>query len=367
MLPFVSAMLLAGAAGPPLVPVTIGGDATASITLSNGNLTATKDATTGVAYAFGGQGRATGKWRFQCRLDALPTQEVNIGLSGALYIGYSGAFGGYLGNDDQGIGLNTNSRGVITGASTQYGVANPVAGDVLDVFADLDIGRVWFAKNGIILNGDPAAGTGGTAMPAMRKAWFPTAYLNGANSAVTFNFGGSAFTYGYAGLGAFQAWSAASPPASLAQFRSFAILIRSPGWFSQAYAELELMTASGGANMLAGAAASSSAPLTDGSFAAGTDGNTATYTAVGYSGGANQPPLYIAYDLGANAARNAAFMAIRGRSGGGGAQDQAPRLFDLWVSAGPAATGDWYKTPNLGVALGAFAATTPGERKEFAL
>ena len=79
-----------------------------------------------------------------------------------------------------------------------------------------------------------------------------------------------------------------------------------------------------------------------------------------------QRNIWVAYELAANAPRNAAYLAIRGRDGGGGAEQQAPTLFDLWVSDGAAATGNWYKVKT-GITLPAFAATTPGQRQEFAL
>lgn len=371
MLPFGAAMLLASAAAIIITPAMSAGDQDSTVTLSNNNLTATKNATSAAAYAFGMGGKTTGKWRFQVTVNAVPG-DLSIGISGGLYVDRANYLGCAGGN---GIGVNcTASTGVLYNGTTQYGysVSNMTAGDVWDVYLDADAGRVWFARNGTVLSGSPFAGTGGTLISSMKKAYYPAVYLGGASGSVTFNFGTTAFVN--AGITGFNAWTTDTPGATLAHFQSFAFIIRSLGWFGQAWAETELMTTSGGANMLAGSTASGSIDYFQHSatyqYSNSIDANTTTFVDMSTNAGGaqNQGPVWIAYDLGANAARNAAFMAIRGRDGGGGGQSQAPTLFDLWVSDGPAATGTWYKVPaSLGVTLSAFAATTPGERKEFAV
>jgi hypothetical protein len=367
MLPFVSAMLLGSAAA--VIPISVLGDWDTSITASNGGLTATKNATNAVAYAFGKGGKISGKWRYQVTVGVVGG-DMSFGITGGLYVNRD-TFLGCAGSN--GIGVNsTASTGVLYNGTTQYGytTTNMTAGDVWDVYLDADIGRVWFSRAGVVLNGNPAAGTGGTSIAAMKKAYYPAAYLYGANSALTFNFGATAFTY--TGVAGFNAWTATAAPASRTQFRSFAMLVRSLGWFGQAWAETELMTVSGGANMLAGSTASGSIDYFQHNatyaYANSIDANTTTFVDMSTNAGSaqNQGPVWIAYELAANATRNAAFMAIRGRDGGGGGEQQAPTLFDLWVSDGAVATGNWYKE-TAGISLTAFAATTPGQRKEFAL
>ena len=349
----------AGGGGGPPITVTLF-DQESTVTLSGGSLTATKNGMTGAAYAFATEAKESGKFYFEVTVNTLSTQEISIGLAGGLFLGERTAFLGVA--QSSGIAINSNTAGVIYG-STQY-AASFVQGDIIGVFVDATNGIVWFSKNGTVLNGSPSAGTGGTAVTSLKKAFYPAVWLHGANSAVTFNFGGTAFsTSPPAG---FQAWNASSPQTTFTAFRSSLMWIRSLGFFSHAMAEFELMATSGGANVLSGATVTSSASVTGGALANLVDASTSTYCAVGNTGSQNQANAYFAFELGSSATRNVAFAAVRGRDGGGGSQTQAPTLFDLWLSTGTVSGGIWYRAKP-GVSLSAFAATTPGERKEFAV
>lgn len=347
-------------------PVLDTGDKDSTVTLSGGGLIATKNATNGAAYAFSTHGKESGKWRFQVTVTAI-SGDNSIGITGGLYVNRTG----YLGQSN-GIGINSlASTGVLYNGVTQYAYSttNMSVGDVFDVYVDADAGKAWFARNGTILNGDPVAGTGGTSIPSIAKAYYPTLYLAGANTSFTINFGATAFTY--TGSAGYSAWSATAPPATSSVFRSFALLVRSVGFFAQAWAETELMTTSGGTNMLSGSTGSASVTNIAGDPASNTiDANTTTFGAwtTNGSGASAQAPIWVAYDLGSSATRSAAYFAIRGRDGGGGGQTQAPTLFDLWYSTGAAATGAWYRgLSQTGLTFAAFAATTPGQRQEQAL
>jgi hypothetical protein len=362
--PFASPMFLGSATVATTYTNLDPGDKTSTITLSNSNLTAAKNATTGSAFTFGSIGKETGKWRFQVTV-VTATNEFSIGLTGGLF----NSRNTYLGGDGASIAINHGGAvagaGVITSATTQYGTGLTLpAGTVVDVYVDLDASKVWFAKDGTVLNGDPALGTGGTTMTsAMKKAWYPTAYLSGANSSVTFNFGASPWTF--AGVSGFPGWSAVAGT-TFGTFRSAAMFVRSLGNFSHAMAEFELTATSGGANVLSGATVTSSLGLTGGSFASLVDGSTSTFAAVGNTGTHDQANAFFYFELGTNATRNVVFAAVRGRDGGGGAEQQAPTLFDLWLSTGTVSTGSWYRAKTA-VSLSSYAATTPGERKEFAV
>lgn len=358
-------MLLASAAAIVVVPSL--GDQDSSITLSNGGLTATKNATSSPAYAFGVSGKTTGKWRFQVTVNAV-SGDLSLGITGGLYSNRDTYLGSAGGN---GIALNsTASTGVLYNGTTQYGysVSNMTAGDVWDIYLDADAGRVWFARNGTVLNGSPFAGTGGTLVSSMRKAFYPAVYLYGATNSVTFNFGSTAFVN--AGITGFNAWLADVPLATLAKFQSFGMVIRDVGWWSHSWAETELMTTSGGANMLAGSTGSYSSNVTSfaGPMSNLTDGDPTTGAGFQTVNAQNQSPVWVAHDLGSFATRNAAFMAIRENFGTGGQALQTPILFDLWVCDGPVATGNWFKTHSLGVTMTWVATSaSPGQRQEFAV
>jgi len=333
-------------------------DNSATITLSNSNLTATKNATSGSAWSVAAHGKATGKWRFQATIVSAGG-DMSVGL-----MGVGGEPAEYLGSCSRAICYNKNN-GVLTSRSTQF-AGTFTTGDVIDVYADVGAGKVWFAKNGTLVNGDPVAGTGGTSMSGMPKAWYPVVYLSGASTAVTLNFGDAAWVY--SGSTGYNGWSAVDYAIDLTTFRSLRMGIASLGYYAHALAEWELMTTSGGSNILTGGTLGyGSGGVAGGSTANLLDGNTTTWFAV-YGGDSNtsnqnQPPAWIGYDFGSNGTRNAAYLALRSRDGGGGAQTQCPTLIDIYLSDDNSAF--WKVKPR--VAFSAWGANTPGDRQEVAL
>lgn len=338
------------------------GDVEGGITLSNGDLTATRDSSAAAfrSWAIATDGVASGKRRFQVTIDASSTSEFTIGLVGPAYLSRST----YLGQNAQSIGLNHgggggSGAGVIYNAGTQYGGGTTLpTGAVVDVFMDADAGKVWFAKNGVILNGDPAAGTGGTTV-TMGKAWYPAAWLYGPSTAVTFNFGDTAWAYSFPSLTAFTGVTQATdPPAS---FRSVRLLVRDTGYFGHSAAEIELMASSGGANILNGSTITASASIFNPSgnpVSNWVDANAATWAATSH-GSADAPNITITFDKGSNAVRNATHMAIRMRGDDPAAIPQTIRTFDIYCTTDNLV---FHKAAALN--LGTF---TLGERKEVAL
>lgn len=217
--------------------------------------------------------------------------------------------------------------------------------------------------------GDPEAHTTGGLIGVLGpslKAYYPAISSEAGSVQFTVNFGATAWAYpllapSYAG------WSTTTPPASLSTFRSARIAIRSAGNFAHAFAEWEMMTSSGGANILTGGTPTASHSLAGGAGAltSGFDGNTTTWTGVSTPSGAtaNQASAYFQYAFGSNAARNVTHLAIRGRDGGGGGQTQAPTAFDLYLSDDNAV----FHKNNVGLSFGTFSGTTPGHRQELAL
>lgn len=82
-------------------------------------------------------------------------------------------FGGASGNGNQAISYRNDgivyNNGVQTTGLPPFGAA-----DVIGVAIDYATNKVWFLKNGVSINGDPAAGTGGYSMTLYASLkWFP--------------------------------------------------------------------------------------------------------------------------------------------------------------------------------------------------
>jgi hypothetical protein len=278
-------------------------------TLSNSDHTVTKNASTDGAVAMAQHGKASGKWFFDVTLNANPGANVDIGIVSSRFIGHRSALSA---SATTAKGLNSSG--------------NFVNGDVVRVIVDLDANKMWFRINGVLTGGDPQLGTGVTDISAVAKAVYPAAQLITANSAMTFNFNPSAET-GYAG------WTAVAPPVNFVAWRSFTLLDQGGRWFAIAFAEAEVMASSGGANIIAGSTVTASHAAIGGfALANAVDGSTTNDAAIDTGGGANQNPGWFNFDMGSSGTRNATHFAIRARSDGGGAQDQAPRRFILCVS-----------------------------------
>lgn len=331
-------------------------DIAPGVTLSNSNLTATKNATTGASHMTGKYGKASGKWRFQATIQVLPGAELSVGICGPLF-----NRGSYLGSDPHGVGAVSDGR---AGTNGSFGgmLSAWAVGDVIDVYVDCDAKRVWFGKNGTI-SGNPTAGTGGIAMhSAFTKAMYPDLYMYIANGKTTANFSGP-FTHNLHPT--FLPWTA-TQPADRYNFRAATFYMDDVGWYAHAAAEFMLRPTSGGANLLLGGTASALV-ANDGTTAAmGLDDNPAT-SWIHSNGSMNQRPSFFAVDMGSNAARLANYIAIQARAGTSGEARQAPRNVRLFVSPDNVA---WYKTGGdivFGVGLDSWTGQTPGQIKEFAL
>lgn len=326
-----------------------------TITLSNGGLTARKNNTTGVAHTVGNMGKVTGKWRFQVTIDAHPAAEIGIGLS-SLYFSRTN----YLGDSINSISHVSDGRVVYSNSSVaNYGALS--AGMVIDIYVDADAKKVWYGRNGTI-SGDPVAGTGGLALPSFPKAFYPHIYMYIANSQVTMNFTGP-FTY--TGAAGYAPWGVGHVMAAdRDNFRGALMYIRSTGYFAHAMAEFRISQTAGGTNLLLGGTATASTSLAGVGPERAFDGNSATDWEAQPSGNsATQGPAWIAVDLGTQAARNARFFAVQARNGTSGEADQAPVLFDLYLTADNVS---WEKVQGT-IVLNKFIGATPGGIQELPL
>lgn len=139
-------------------------DKNAGITLSNGGLTAAGPGSVAYRGVRGDHGLApdTGKFAFTCTVDVYSV-EFDIGVANASFSlsadGRTAAEATVL--DDGGNIYYTNNYGVYIGSNIR------TPGDVIMVAIDTAAGvrKAWFGKNGVF-DGNPAAGTGGWALPS---------------------------------------------------------------------------------------------------------------------------------------------------------------------------------------------------------
>lgn len=107
--------------------------------------------------------RSSGKWRVQFVLEPFAggtgTHAIGFATSASTgtYLGETAGAWAYWG-DYSGAGRLFNNN-----TFTQYASAGMVNGDRFDLLIDLDAGRAWFRRNGVVISGDPVAGTGAMA------------------------------------------------------------------------------------------------------------------------------------------------------------------------------------------------------------
>jgi hypothetical protein len=151
--------------------------------LSNGNLTALS--TGGATGVRGAISKAAGKFYFDATINSAMAANSAIGImpaSAALTIQLgtaglgSGVGAGYAA--DGAVWIN----GVLVTHLLPYG-----AGNLVQVYADLTAGRIWFGVDGTWLGGDPVAGVGGFAITTGTNYFAGFTAGNGGNQ-VTANF-----------------------------------------------------------------------------------------------------------------------------------------------------------------------------------
>lgn len=155
-------------------------DKNASITLSDGNKTAT--ATAAFQMVRGTIGKSSGKWYFEVTCTGALTFGT-VGIAQA-----SSSLSSFAGGETTSYGIATNF--VYTNFVSTSIDGTITAGDVVGVAVDLDAGKIWFAENNAWVNsGNPGAGTGaiysglsGTYYPADS----PGATSHSINSTLTY-------------------------------------------------------------------------------------------------------------------------------------------------------------------------------------
>jgi hypothetical protein len=163
----------------------------ANSTFSEGNLKFISQAS-GYQYNTATFGLSQGKWYFEVKLIAAANNdEVNIGIAGRTTESTTGYLGLY--NDTYGMYGDTGNI-YNGGSSSSYGVAYTV-GDIIGVYMDLDNNKLYYAKNGTIMN----SGTGKdiTATTSTTTGfYFPALgdFFGGQTGTFEVNFGNPIFT-----------------------------------------------------------------------------------------------------------------------------------------------------------------------------
>lgn len=190
-------------------------DTHAEITLSNGNLTATKNAAnTDDRSTRSTSSHSSGKWYFEATYVEFTSSIVLAGLANSAQT-LSDNLGS--GTDSIGVINNGGSTGTLvnnTGSNTCTG--NISEGDVIAFAVDLDANLLWIrnvtdggAYNNIISgSANPSTGVGGRSLPAGLNSGdvFVGVSVRAQNTQITVNLGGSPFA-GTVPSG-FSAWNA---------------------------------------------------------------------------------------------------------------------------------------------------------------
>jgi len=152
-------------------------DKNANIALTDGNTTAENSTTTGAnviasVRAFGGKN--SGRWRLALVCISPPVASVGGTNSGNAYISFGVSDASLALNSV--VGSSATSYAMFVGLSqatpvqlkrnnnvaTNIGTASALLkNDILEVLVDLDVKKIWFLLNGVVISGgDPEAGTG---------------------------------------------------------------------------------------------------------------------------------------------------------------------------------------------------------------
>jgi len=163
----------------------------AASTFSEGNLKFISQVS-GFQYNTATFGLSQGKWYFEVKLIAAANNdEVNIGIAGRTTESTTGYLGLY--NDTYGM-YGDNGKIYNGGSSSSYGVAYTV-GDIIGVYMDLDNNKLYYAKNGTIMN----SGTGKDITVATSTTtgfYFPALgdFFGGQTGTFEVNFGNPTFS-----------------------------------------------------------------------------------------------------------------------------------------------------------------------------
>lgn len=262
-----------------------------SVTLSNGNLTASSTTATATKPAFTLDAKVTGKWYHEVTINTLGTIAIlgvatppSTCMSGDYpIIDTLGSYGIVCYSDGN---WKKNTTGTGTGGSTGVTTFSFATGDIIGIETDLDNSQIRLRKNG-------GAWTGYISITA-GHAYAPYVSPSGNTSVMTVNFG--ATPWANAPSAGFSGWS---KNAARTAARYWRVWQHHGARDTFAISELALRETSGGTNGAAGATASASSNYDISTYppSAAIDGNTATDWVGGF--GSGQGFAYYQIDLGA--------------------------------------------------------------------
>lgn len=144
-----------------LIPAFDPANTSASVTLSENNARMTSSAVDRASRSVQGKTPGTGNFYFEM---------VGVTVDGGTLMGVMNGLcsvDDYLGGTDRSIGVNAPTGDVFSGGNQgASGTGAFVAGDVIGVCLNRDLGKIWFRKNGVFGAGqDPLTNTGGFPTP----------------------------------------------------------------------------------------------------------------------------------------------------------------------------------------------------------
>lgn len=157
-------------------------DKTSTVTLTNANMTATGSGAADNQFVRANRGISSGKKYWEVSIDAATGLHLSVSDTSApsSLLWTRAAYGGA---DTPDAADYENNGFIFYNGTENSGHTSFANGQRFQVALDATNKKVWFGINNTWQNGDPAAGTGGTAMASILTPIFPSAQ---------FHFGGSA-------------------------------------------------------------------------------------------------------------------------------------------------------------------------------
>lgn len=164
-------------------------DFSSEITLSGGNLVATRSSTNANLYRAGRAVQSiSGKKYWEVTLNTMGAPEQPIGVANSGH-----GLSTYIGHDANGYGYSPSSGVLYNNAASLGTFPTSTSGDVIMFALDAATGKFWVGKNGTWFGtGNPGAGTGQQATASLTQ--FPALTQYTAGTQETANFSG-AMTY----------------------------------------------------------------------------------------------------------------------------------------------------------------------------
>jgi hypothetical protein len=202
-----AATYVPGPNGPIVVSTSSGASTTtwnsadkASITLSGGDLIATKTGADADAQVRSVASRSSGKVHFEATFTTVITNSSSMGL-GIASASHTLGGGSYVGSDLTSVGVWGDKSVYLNGSATTLLSTNPAQGDVMAIEVDFGAALLWvktssstnWNNNG---SADPATGTGGFNISTLTSSpWYIICDAEQTNQAWTLNAGGSAYAF----------------------------------------------------------------------------------------------------------------------------------------------------------------------------